>query len=143
KEIVRTEAFWIDTWLRHQYQGVQKRHIVHDAVAYEVDEDTFFRVRESGGTRISSAYEKARLVIERDFPVADWNIYLFQFSDGDNWGDDNRFCQNLLTEHLLPCCNLFCYGQVESLYGSGEFIRELRKFEEKWDNLSLSLIENK
>ncbi len=143
KEIVRTEAFWIDTWLSSQYQGIQKRYIVHDAVAYEVDEDTFFRVRESGGTRISSAYEKCQQVLTREFPVNDWNIYIFQFSDGDNWGDDNRLCQQLLTESLLPVCNLFCYGQVESLYGSGEFLRELRRLEPDWEKLSLSLIENK
>ena len=142
KEIVRTEAFWIDTWLRHQYRGVQKRYIVHDVVAYEVDEETFYRVRESGGTRISSAYEKARLIVERDFPVADWNIYLFQFSDGDNWGDDNRACRDALVEHLLPICNLFCYGQVESPYGTGDYLRELRQLQEYWENLSLSLIEN-
>jgi uncharacterized sporulation protein YeaH/YhbH (DUF444 family) len=53
KEIVRTEAFWIDTWLRSQYQGVHRRYIIHDAAAREVDEDTFYRTRESGGTLIS------------------------------------------------------------------------------------------
>lgn len=143
KEIVRTEAFWIDTWLCNQYQGVEKRYIVHDAVAYEVDADTFYRVRESGGTRISSAYEKARMILDRDFPANDWNIYIFQFSDGDNWGDDNHSCRNMLTDKLLPDCNLFCYGQVESLYGSGDFIRELLPLEEHCENLSLSLIENK
>lgn len=143
KEIVRTEAFWIDTWLRTQYEGIQKRYVVHDAVAYEVDADTFFRVRESGGTRISSAYEKTHQILQRDFPVADWNIYVFQFSDGDNWGDDNRSCQAALTEHLLPVCNLFCYGQVESLYGSGEYIRELQRLGETWENISYSMIENK
>ena len=44
----------------------------------EVDEDTFYRVRESGGTRISSAYKKTHAIIERDFPVNEWNIYVFQ-----------------------------------------------------------------
>jgi uncharacterized sporulation protein YeaH/YhbH (DUF444 family) len=33
------------------------RYIIHDAVAQEVDRDTFFHTRESGGTVISSAYE--------------------------------------------------------------------------------------
>ncbi len=88
------------------------RYIVHDAVAHEVDEDTFFRVKESGGTRISSAYKKLLDVIARDFPVSDWNIYCFQFSDGDNWGEDNRECSRLLIEQILPISNLFCYGQV-------------------------------
>jgi uncharacterized sporulation protein YeaH/YhbH (DUF444 family) len=143
KEIVRIESFWIDTWLKSQYDGIERRYIVHDAVAHEVDENTFYRVRESGGTRISSAYTKAKSVIERDFPPNDWNIYVFQFSDGDNWGEDNKECLRYLREDLLPICNLFCYGQVESPYGSGDFIRELRKISDKFENLILSEIESK
>lgn len=143
KEIVRTEAFWIDTWLKSQYDGIERRYIVHDAVAHEVDEETFYRVRESGGTRISSAFKKTQQIIERDFPVADWNIYCFQFSDGDNWGEDNRECLKYLTEKILPVCNLFCYGQVESPYGSGDFIKELRRISGAFENLVLSEIENK
>lgn len=143
KNIVRTEAFWIDTWLQSQYDGVVRRYVVHDAVAHEVDEDTFYRVRESGGTRISSAYKKTHQIIERDFPVNEWNIYVFQFSDGDNWGEDNRECLKYLAEHLLPVSNLFCYGQVESPYGSGDFIRELRKITDKNENLVLSEIDSK
>src|SRR5207247_3140031 len=57
KEIVRIEAFWIDTWLKAHYQGVDTVYIIHDAVAQEVDEHTFYHTRESGGTKISSAYD--------------------------------------------------------------------------------------
>ncbi len=143
KEIVRTEAFWINTWLSKQYHGVQCRYIVHDAVAHEVDEDTFYRTRESGGTRISSAYKGCKKIIDRDFPPDDWNIYCFHFSDGDNWGDDNNECLAFLSENLLSVSNLFCYGQVESPYGSGDFIRELRRITDANENLVLSEIENK
>jgi hypothetical protein len=143
KEIVRIESFWIDTWLKKQYDGIQIRYVVHDAVAHEVDEDTFYRVRESGGTRISSAYEVARKIIDREFSPTDWNIYCFQFSDGDNWGEDNTSCLEMLKEKLLPDCNLFCYGQVESPYGSGDYIRELRRIQEDWENLILSEIDSK
>jgi hypothetical protein len=143
KEIVRIEAFWINAWLNKQYDGLERRYIVHDAVAHEVDEDTFYRTRESGGTRISSAFQAARKIIARDFPPDDWNIYCFQFSDGDNWGEDNDSCLDILKEHILPVCNLYCYGQVESPYGSGDFIRELRRFEDEWENLILSEIGSK
>ncbi len=125
KQIVRTEAFWIDTWLKSQYEGISQRYVVHDAVAREVDEETFYRTRESGGTRISSAYRVATEIVEREFPPSEWNIYFFQFSDGDNWGEDNRESIHLLNQSLLPVCNLYCYGQVESPYGSGEFVRSL------------------
>ena len=40
KAIVRTEAFWIDTWLKSQYKGLERRYIIHDAAAKEVDETT-------------------------------------------------------------------------------------------------------
>ena len=126
KRLVRTAAFWIDTWLQSQYDGVQRRFIIHDAAAREVDEQTFYHTRESGGTRISSAYQVCQQVIDESFPPAEWNIYAFQFSDGDNWGDDNKQCLRMLREDLLPKLNLFCYGQVESPYGSGDFLKTLR-----------------
>src|SRR5207244_4366856 len=59
KEIVRIESFWIDTWIKAHYQGIETVYIIHDAVAQEVDEHTFYHTRESGGTKISSAYELA------------------------------------------------------------------------------------
>ncbi len=127
KEIVRTEAFWIDTWLGSQYQGVEKRYIIHDAAAKEVDEHTFYHTRESGGTRISSAYTVCADLMKQQFPVEDWNLYVFQFSDGDNWGDDNRKAFSLLQESILPLVNSFCYGQVESPYGSGDYIDALQQ----------------
>ena len=55
KDIVRIKAFWIDTWLQSQYDNLEVVYIVHDAVAKVVDQDTFFHLRESGGTKISSA----------------------------------------------------------------------------------------
>jgi uncharacterized sporulation protein YeaH/YhbH (DUF444 family) len=126
KEIVRIESFWIDTWLRHQYQGLETRFIIHDAVAREVDRDTFFKTRESGGTMISSAYKLAADLIEQHYPAHEWNIYLFHFSDGDNWSvDDTLLCVQLMKDKLLPVANAFCYGQVESPYGSGQFIKDL------------------
>lgn len=121
KEIVRIEAFWIDTWLKAHYQGIENVYIIHDAVAQVVDEHTFYHTRESGGTKISSAYDKALKTIEAEYPPDDWNIYAFHFSDGDNWGDDIPRCLELLSDQLLPNLNLFGYGQVESPYGSGEF----------------------
>ncbi len=145
KEIVRIEAFWIDTWLRSQYENIETRYIIHDAVAREVDRHTFFHTRESGGTMISSAYELCLKIIQEHYPPDEWNIYPFHFSDGDNWGGgDTQKCIALLEEELLPVVNLFCYGQVESYYGSGEFIRDLRDhFGSDHEVLVLSEIEGR
>jgi len=143
KEIVRTEAFWIDTWLASQYKGIETRYIIHDAVAKEVDEHTFYHTRESGGTRISSAYKVCADMVHNHFPPTDWNLYFFQFSDGDNWGDDNRQAFEVLGEKLLPAANAFCYGQVESPYGSGDYIDALKKEYGNQEALILSEIPDK
>lgn len=126
KEIVRNTAFWLDAWIRSQYRNVVVRYIVHDATAREVDRHAFFHLKEAGGTKISSAYRLADEIIDKDHPADRWNVYLFQFSDGDNWsGGDTTECLRLLEDHLLPKVNLFCYGQVKSAYGSGQFKRDL------------------
>jgi sporulation protein YhbH len=144
KEIVRIESFWIDTWLRKHYKGLDTRFIIHDAVAREVDRDTFFHTRESGGTMISSAYKLALEMIESDYPSGSWNIYPFHFSDGDNWSaDDTRVCVDLLKDKMLPAVNLFCYGQVESPYGSGQFIKDLKESIGSSENVALSEIADK
>jgi hypothetical protein len=144
KEIVRITSFWIDTWLQTNYEGLQTRYIIHDAVAQEVDKETFFHTRESGGTVISSAYELCSKIIQEEYPQDLWNIYVFHFSDGDNWsGGDTDRCVQLLKTDLIPKVNLFGYGQVESTYGSGQFIRELESNVTDTDKLILSRIENK
>jgi uncharacterized sporulation protein YeaH/YhbH (DUF444 family) len=144
KEIVRIESFWLDTWLRHQYKGLETRYIIHDAVAREVDRETFFHTRESGGTMISSAYKLCKEIIDADYPAANWNIYPFHFSDGDNWSaDDTRHCIDLLKAEILPRVNQFAYGQVESPYGSGQFIKDLRDTIGEAENVSLSEIADK
>jgi uncharacterized sporulation protein YeaH/YhbH (DUF444 family) len=144
KEVVRLESFWINTWLRRNYRGLETRFIIHDAAAKEVDEKTFFSTSESGGTLISSAYKLAKQVIEADYPPSAWNIYPFHFSDGDNWsGEDTRVCLNLLKEFFLPNVNMFGYGQVESKYGSGQFLKDLEKVFAEDDRLVMSKIENR
>ena len=145
KEIVRTESFWINLWLKSQYKDIEIRYIIHDATAKEVDENTFFRTRESGGTLISSAFTLCKQIIDADYPPAEWNIYPFHFSDGDNWSaDDTKLCLDLLDQHILPASNMFCYGQVESRYGSGQFHKDLMaKYGQGHDKITLSKIKNK
>jgi len=144
KDIVRTEAFWIDTWLRRHYPTVSSRYIVHDAAAREVDQETFFRLKESGGTKISSAYELLARVLREEYDPGKWNIYPFHFSDGDNWGSgDTERCIEILRNQLVPVSNQFCYGQVESPYGSGQFLKDLREHFGSDDRVVISNITSK
>lgn len=145
KEIVRTESFWINLWLKSQYKDIEIRYIIHDATAKEVDEETFFKTRESGGTLISSAYSLCKEIIDADYNPSEWNIYPFHFSDGDNWSaDDTKLCLQLLDEVIIPASNMFCYGQVESRYGSGQFYKDLsQKYGTDSESVTLSKIKNK
>ncbi|HEV3085561.1 MAG TPA: DUF444 family protein [Gemmataceae bacterium] len=140
KEIVRIEAFWIDTWIKAHYKGIETAYIIHDAAAQLVDEHTFYHTRESGGTKISSAYELANQLIDRKYAPDQYNIYAFHFSDGDNWGDDIPHCIELLQQKLLPKLNLFGYGQVESRYGSGEFYEYIHELLGEHENVVASRI---
>ena len=67
-----------------------------------------------------------------------------QFSDGDNWSQgDTEICLNLLEKELLPLLNLFAYGQVESPYGSGQYIKDLRAPLEDDERAVLEIIEKR
>ncbi len=130
KELVRLTAFWIDTWLQAHYRNVTIRYIVHDAAAKEVDAHTFYHIREAGGTRISAAYELCHQIIQQEYDPQEWNLYAFHFSDGENFGNDNRRCLHLLSQALLPAVNLFCYGQVQNVPGH-YFIETLSQLEDE------------
>ena len=121
KNIVRTEAFWIDTWLQNEYDGVERRYIIPDAAAKEVDEHAFYHTRESGGTRISSAYKVCADLIDSTFSPEEWNIYCFQFSDGDNWSADDtkqRWQPIIMQDSISPLPSFFA---VHGLHWSNHF----------------------
>ncbi len=143
KEIVRLTAFWIDAWLRSQYQKVEVRYLIHDAAAREVDREAFYHIRESGGTAISSAYQLCHTLIEKEYDPAEWNIYAFHFTDGDNWDDDNIKCSRLLAEGILPYINLFCYGEVGNSKAWSEFSHTLDRLDSDKDRLIQAAIKDK
>lgn len=126
KELARILSFWIDTWLRKHYKNIETRYIIHDAKAREVDRERFFSTKESGGTKVSSAYQLMKETIQRDYQVENWNIYTWHISDGDNWGGDTEKCLEIMEQALIPWCNQFSYAQVESRYGSGELMEDFR-----------------
>ncbi len=144
KELVRTESFWLDTWLNSQYDGLEVRYIIHDAVARVVDEETFYHTRESGGTRISSAYKVAIDLIRREFNPSSGTFTASNSPTATTGAKTTNKACGYLGEDLLPMSNLFCYGQVESPYGSGEYIRALKgRYGDKHEKLVLSEIEDK
>ena len=113
KYITRSFYFWMVRFLRTRYTQVQIVFITHHTEAKEVDEDTFFNLGESGGTKVSSAYQLALDIANERYPASEWNMYPFHFSDGDNWGEvDNQRCLDLV-KSLLDRSNAFGYGEIQ------------------------------
>src|SRR5437762_9483076 len=109
--IARSFYFWMVRFLRTKYDNVDIVFISHHTEAKEVTEEEFFHKGESGGTQVSSAYELALNIIKERYNPADWNIYPFHFSDGDNLPWDNDRCVQLVTR-LMELCNIFGYGEI-------------------------------
>lgn len=112
KYIARSFYFWMVRFLRTKYANVEIVFIAHHTEAKEVSEEEFFTKGESGGTKASSAYRLALDVIRERFNPAEWNIYPFHFSDGDNQLTDNELCVDLVNQ-LMAQSNLFGYGEIK------------------------------
>jgi uncharacterized protein len=99
-------------FLKRRYEHVDVVFIRHTDEAKEVDEDTFFHSRETGGTRVSTAFREMMRVVSERYPIDSWNIYAAQASDGDNERADNAETIELLNNHVLPVCQYFAYIEV-------------------------------
>ncbi|RYG36801.1 MAG: YeaH/YhbH family protein [Burkholderiales bacterium] len=99
-------------FLKRRYGRVDVVFIRHTHEAKEVDEETFFHSRESGGTVVSTALEEMAKVIQARYPANQWNIYGAQASDGDNLPMDNSTTINLLKNAILPLCQYYAYLEV-------------------------------
>jgi len=98
--------------LTRRYRHVDVVFIRHTSTAEEVDEETFFYSRETGGTVVSTALEKMLEIARARYPTDRWNIYGAQASDGDNYGADSSRCVSLLGGDVLPLCQYFAYVEV-------------------------------
>jgi uncharacterized protein len=112
KDLAKRFFMLLYVFLRRRYRNVDVVFIRHTHVASEVDEETFFRSSETGGTVVSSALEIARDIIKARYPAQDWNLYVAQASDGDNTPSDNERSTRLMDEALLPVCQYYAYLEV-------------------------------
>jgi uncharacterized sporulation protein YeaH/YhbH (DUF444 family) len=99
-------------FLKRRYKHVDVVFIRHTHEAKEVDEDTFFHSRESGGTVVSTALEEMAGIVKDRYPASQWNIYAAQASDGDNLPMDNSNTINLLKMSILPLVQYYAYLEV-------------------------------
>jgi len=135
KELAKRFFMLLHLFLIRQYTKVDVIFIRHTHLASEVDEETFFHSRETGGTIVSTALEVMQKIIKDRYPAEEWNIYAAQASDGDNLNSDNAHCQQILTQKLLPICQYFAYVEVwdsheaEMFPGDGNVTRLWQAYE--------------
>ena len=86
-ELVVTQHVLIYSWLLYQYERqVETRFILHDTEAREVEDFyTYYNTRVAGGTRVASAFRLVNQIVAAENLAADYNIYVFHGTDGDDW----------------------------------------------------------
>jgi uncharacterized protein len=112
KDLAKRFFMLLHLFLQRRYEHVEIVFIRHTHHAQEVDEETFFYSRETGGTVVSSAFDEMLRVIAARYPVKDWNIYVAQASDGDDIPSDVPRCLELLREKVLPISQYMAYVEI-------------------------------
>ena len=112
KDLAKRFYILLHIFLTRRYKHVEIVFIRHTDQAKEVDEETFFGSRETGGTLVSSALIEMKRVIDERYSPQDWNIYAAQASDGDNVSSDGPTAAALLRDAILPACQYFAYLEV-------------------------------
>jgi len=143
KYLARSFFFLLYQFISTRYRNVEIVFIGHHTEASEVTEEEFFHKGESGGTFISSGYQKALDIITERYHPSLWNIYAFHCSDGDNFDSDNPAALRTAKE-LAEICNLFGYGEIKPLgsrYYESSMLNVFRRLDEP--NFQAVLIERK
>lgn len=142
KDYAKRFFFLLHMFLRRKYQKVDIVFIRHHEEASEVDEDEFFSSRESGGTVVSSALRLAKKVIDDRYNVNDWNIYVAQVSDGDNYAKDRGDTIDGM-EKLLPLTQYYAYVEIVNAYTTGkstDLWDTIEPFKDEYPHLNLKKI---
>lgn len=149
KDLAKRFYLLLYLFLRRRYARVDVVFIRHTHHAEEVDEETFFYSKQSGGTVVSTALEKM-LEVQRDrYSAAEWNIYVAQASDGFTQSGDAQRCVEMLDEDVMPICQYYAYIEIlderelEVISDSdsgAELWRAYRAFAKGWPNFAQTRI---
>ncbi|HYZ28275.1 MAG TPA: DUF444 family protein [Thermoleophilaceae bacterium] len=118
KRMARLFFYWCVQFLRSRYDSTELVFVAHTTEAREVTEEEFFSRAESGGTKVSSAFELIERVQRDRYPADDWNVYVLHVSDGDNFAADNQRTLELI-RRLTQVSSLVGYLEVDPIGGSG------------------------
>ncbi|HJU50196.1 MAG TPA: YeaH/YhbH family protein [Pseudogulbenkiania sp.] len=112
KDMAKRFFILLYLFLQRNYEKIEVVFIRHHTSAVEVNEHDFFHSRESGGTVVSSALNLMKEIVYKRYNSSEWNIYVAQASDGDNWDSDSANCAHILGESLLPLCQYYAYVEI-------------------------------
>lgn len=112
KDTAKRFFFLLYLFLKKNYEKIEVVFIRHHTQAQEVDEETFFYARETGGTVVSSALNLMGDILAERYSPNEWNVYVAQASDGDNWHEDNERCRQALVSTILPFVQYFTYIEI-------------------------------
>ena len=113
KEMAKRFFMLLYLFLVRSYEKVEVVFIRHHHTAKEVDEEEFFRSRESGGTVVSTALNLMGEIVEERYAPTQWNIYGCQASDGDNFAADLPVAYETLVERIMPLVQHYAYVEVD------------------------------
>ena len=139
KDIAKRFFMLLYLFLTKTYEKIQVIFISHHTEAHEVDEETFFYSRETGGTVVSSALNLMSAIIQERFPISEWNIYAAQASDGDNWDNDSIICAKILSEKIMPYMQYYAYIEITEDRHQNLW-HEYLTIKEHWDNFDMQRI---
>jgi len=149
KDLAKRFFMLLHLFLKRRYEKVDIVFIRHTHDAQEVDEQTFFYSRQSGGTIVSTALEKMLEIQKERYATADWNIYAAQASDGYTQSGDAKRCVELLETELMPMCQYYAYIEIlderemevfASEEAGAELWRAYRMVAENWKNFATKRI---
>jgi uncharacterized sporulation protein YeaH/YhbH (DUF444 family) len=115
KDLAKRFFILLYLFLKRNYQVIDVIFIRHHTQAKEVDEQEFFYSRETGGTIVSSSYRLIEEILSATpsrYSPKEWNLYGAQATDGDNWNDDSKLCEQIMVESLLPRFQHWAYIEI-------------------------------
>jgi len=142
KDLAKRFFILLHLFLTRHYERIDIVFIRHHTSAKVVDEQEFFHSQESGGTVVSSALEALVGEMDDKYPSDQWNIYVAQASDGDNWESDSPRCKELLLTQILPRVQYYSYVEIEAERPQSLWLQ----YEEARDaspNLALTRVRNR
>lgn len=131
-QIIVQQHLMIYAWLMVQYQKlVIPRFIVHDTEAKEVTVEQYFKLGTGGGTFIYTGYQKIIEIIESEGLEKDYNIYVFQGTDGEDF-DDGRKAIPLIRK-LLKYVNRMGVCILKYPFGAEDYKSKFEQYIEQTD----------